>query len=258
MTDPNIQTHEKTGITLIHIPGGPFFFGEKEPRTKVSESMVETAANLYSEEYREIDLPDFWIGRTPVTNAQYKLFLDANSDYPVPYVIPRNHTLDGEHLPKDDYAWNPETRTYGEGRGELPVVNVNWRDAVKFCEWAGLTLPTEIQWEKAARGTDGRLYPWGDDWREGVCNTADAGLGQTSPVGQFSPAGDSPFGVTDMIGNVWEWTLTLYKRGDEDNYIVRGSCWQDRQPMPQIPLARYKYRPDMISSTKYGFRVIIL
>jgi formylglycine-generating enzyme required for sulfatase activity len=92
-----------------------------------------------------------------------------------------------------------------------PVVYVTWIEARTFCQWVGGDLPTETQWEKAARGTDGRIYPWGNDAI--TCERANYGgcSGDTMPVGQHSPAGDSPYGVADMAGNVWEWTSSLYR-----------------------------------------------
>lgn len=108
-----------------------------------------------------------------------------------------------------------------------PAVNVSWYDAMTFCHWLtfqwtrqgkldneeAVCLPTEAQWEKAARGTDGRLYPWGDFFDPVRCNYEGSGLDTTTPVGQYSPAGDSPYGCQDMAGNVWEWTLSLWGRG---------------------------------------------
>ncbi|MGD8455755.1 MAG: SUMF1/EgtB/PvdO family nonheme iron enzyme [Anaerolineales bacterium] len=88
-----------------------------------------------------------------------------------------------------------------------PVVHVSWEDATAFAACTGRRLPSQEEWEKAARGTDGRKYPWGN-WREGSCNTEDAKIGTTSPVGQFSPIGDNPYGCVDMSGNVFEWTAS--------------------------------------------------
>jgi formylglycine-generating enzyme required for sulfatase activity len=97
-----------------------------------------------------------------------------------------------------------------------PVRYVTWRDALAYCRWLSertglpVTLPSEAEWEKAARGTDGRIYPWGDeDPTADLCNFAD-NVGNTSPVGNYSPMGDSPYGCADAAGNVWEWTRSLW------------------------------------------------
>ncbi len=126
----------------------------------------------------------FFAARMPVTNAHYALFVEKTQHKP-----PRH--------------WEGK---YPHEIAERPVVNVTWHDAAAYAEWAGARLPTEEEWEKAARGYDGREYPWGE-WAEGRCNTYEEGIRDVSPVGQFSPTGDSPYGLQDAAGNVWEWTV---------------------------------------------------
>ena len=160
---PNLRLHEKSGLEFIRIPAGDFIYGEEK---------------------RTIYLPEYWISKTPVTNAHYGRFI-ADTGYDAP-----------RH-------WQNQT-TYPAALADHPVVHVSWSDVVAYCEWADIGLPSEEQWEKAARSTDGRTYPWGNDWRENHCNSREAGIGGTSRVGQFSPQGDSPYGCVDMSGNVWE------------------------------------------------------
>jgi formylglycine-generating enzyme required for sulfatase activity len=128
---------------------------------------------------RRVYLDAYWMYETEVTNAQYAEFVGGNT------------TL-----------------------VEHPVKNVTWHDAVAYCAWAGGRLPTEAEWEKAARGTDGRTYPWGDSWNASNANSSHAadGYDQTAPVGSF-PGGASPYGLLDMAGNVWEWVGDWYASG---------------------------------------------
>ena len=143
----------------------------------------------------------FFAARTPVTNAQYARFVAET----------------GRALP-EHWRGRPSPTELADH----PVVNVSWHDAVAYAEWAGARLPTEQEWEKAARGYDGREYPWGA-WAEGRCNAAEAGIGETSPVGRFSPDGDSPYGLQDAAGNVWEWTASEWGVRSESRVVRGGS-----------------------------------
>jgi formylglycine-generating enzyme required for sulfatase activity len=181
---------QKTGKEMVRVPAGKFLFGEAK---------------------RELELPEFWIDRTPVTNAEYKRFLDANPEYPVPFTT---------EVWAQMYNWDQRSRTFPPGADHHPVVLVTQYNAADYAEWAGVRLPTEREWEKAARSTDGRKYPWGA-WDDGYCNTVETGVMTTTPVEHYSPAGDSPYGCADMAGNVWEWTATE----DDVGPIVRGGSF---------------------------------
>ena len=158
---------------------------------------------LYGDDKQTVYLDEFSIARTPVTNRQYEALVNAT----------------GYKRPKH---W--EVRRVHANLMNHPVVYVSWHDAQAFCEWAGVFLPTEHQWEKAARGTDGRTYPWGDEWmNERLCNYG-KNVGTTTPVGRYSPQGDSPYGLVDMAGNVREWCDDWY---DERTRVVRGGSWPD-------------------------------
>jgi formylglycine-generating enzyme required for sulfatase activity len=107
-------------------------------------------------------------------------------------------------------------------------VQVSWHDAVAYAEWAGVRLLTEQEWEKAARGMDGRIYPWGDEFDPAWCNTDESNIGTTTPVGRYSPDGDSPCRCADMAGNVWEWTASEWKPGSVYRVLRGGSGGDDR------------------------------
>jgi len=181
---------------VVHVPAGEFLRGsqERDKRALASEKPQ-----------RQIYLDEYWIGKYPVTNAQYAVFVEVTGRRPP------DHWKDG-HPP--------------EGRENHPVVNVSWWDAMAYCRWlAELTgkpyrLPTEAQWEKAARGTDGQMYPWGNRWDSRRCNTREAHVGSTTPVGAYSPAGDSPYGCADMVGNVLEWVADWY----QEDYYTRSTA----------------------------------
>jgi formylglycine-generating enzyme required for sulfatase activity len=154
------------------------------------------------------------------------------------------------------------------------VVNVSWDDALAYCRWLSqvsgqsITLPSEAQWEKAARGDkDKRAYPWGDTWNKTKCNTAELGLGDTTPVGIF-PEGASPYGCLDMAGNVWEWTRSAYHEypydpadGREDLNgtdvlrVLRGGSWFIHGDGARVP-GRGRYYPLYRDDTD-GFRVMV-
>jgi len=177
---------------LITIPAGEFLMGDGK---------------------RQVYVEAFQIDKYPVTNAQYKRFLDANPDHPVPFV-------DTDWA--GPYNWDGAARSFPPDKAGHPVVLESWHDAVAYARWAGKRLPTEEEWEKAARGTDGREYPWGDrEPTPDLCNFG-GNVGGTTPVGRYSPQGDSPYGCVDMAGNVWEWTASDYSK---DSKVLRGGSW---------------------------------
>lgn len=168
-------------IEFVRVPAGRFLMGS-DPRDD---------PHLHSDEtpQRTVELKEYWISKFPITVAQYTLFTSA-MDQPTPFDFPQ--------------------------KSEFPITNVSWYDATVFCRWASdlgekqVRLPTEAEWEKAARGTDGRVYPWGDEFDSTRLNCADGKINNTTPVDKY-PNGSSPCGAFDMAGNVWEWTYDWYK-----------------------------------------------
>jgi eukaryotic-like serine/threonine-protein kinase len=171
------------GMTQIFIPAGTFFRGGMDVYRKHDEQPAQ-----------EIFISAFWMDQVEVTNGMYGLCVNAGICRPP--AQPRSDN-------RENYFGNPEFRDY-------PVVLVTWYDANAYCKWAGRRLPTEAEWERAARGDDKRNYPWGDELpNEFTANFMNL-VGDTSRVGSYAE-GASPFGVLDMAGNVWEWAADFYR-----------------------------------------------
>ncbi|NUM44892.1 MAG: SUMF1/EgtB/PvdO family nonheme iron enzyme [Anaerolineales bacterium] len=192
---------------MIRIPAGIFVMGTNDEQAKHLKALgMQEEYIQWQQPQHQVELSEYWIGKFPITNREYQFFVREAGHKPP-------HHWDGDQYP--------------EGQGEHPVVYVSWSDASAYCQWLTgkvgdktkiYRLSTEAEWEKAARGTDGRMYPWGNEWAAGKCNSEDAGIGSTTPVGQYSPAGDSPFGCADMAGNVWEWCSDFW---NEKEYVQR-------------------------------------
>ena len=160
----SIITWPNDGKDMIYIPGGSFTMGTNN-------------GDASHQPEHEVYVADFYLDRWPVTNAEYKKFID-DTDYPVPdYNVSWCDTK--------IYNWDSEQRTYPIEKADHPVVLVSWEDAMAYAAWAGKRLLTEAEWERAARGIEGRRYPWGNAFTSGLCNSKEAELGQTSSVGHF-------------------------------------------------------------------------
>ena len=243
---------------MVSIPAGEFIMGVSDEQIKdLVESETDWAVNWYDHDLFLVEQPQhrvrvnsFALGRFPVTNAEYQRFVWENGSY-----VPR--------------GWS--AFHYDEALAQHPVVGISVMDAWTYCQWLSRTLgqkyrlPTEAEWEYACRGVNGQMYPWGnafDPWR---CNTKESGKRGTTAVDEYTPGGDSPFGVIDMIGNVWEMTSSLLrpypydpKDGREDHnkrggFVIRGGSWYYSHK-----LARCTSResvPPTYTSHALGFRL---
>jgi formylglycine-generating enzyme required for sulfatase activity len=197
----------------------------------------------------------FYMAKHPITNTWYERFVEAAGHSPPPH-------------------WRGPTMPMG--KENHPVVNVTWYEGRAYCRWLAeetdqvVRLPTEAEWEKAARGSDMRMYPWGPQFDVGKCNVLDSGIRTATPVGQYSPQGDSPYGVCGMAGNVWEWTYSMYKpypyRADDGREdpeaagprVLRGGSFGSGRDFARVS-SRFAYDPDKHSFYgDNGFRIVMM
>jgi len=248
---------------MVRIPAGKFLMGSTPEQAK---RVVKDGPEISKADWKKwveweqpqhiVELSEYSIGKYPLTNREYQAFV-----HEAKYKSPEG--WDGDQYP-------PE-------KGDHPVVSVSWEDAASFCKWLSektgkaYRLPTEAEWEKAARGSDGLIYPWGDEFDPKKCNMDESGIGDTSPVGQFSPQGDSPYGCVDMAGDVWEWCADWF---DENEYkkredgvkdpqgpkdgnkrVLRGGSFSDNRGDVRCA---YRRRPSRNPFNRYrGFRVVV-
>lgn len=157
-------------------------------------------------------LPDFWIARTTVTVTQFTQFVKATGYLTTAEVLGKSYVATGARFQWVQGAYWAQPQGPGsniEQKGDHPVTCLSWYDTLAFCQWAGVRLPSEAEWEKAARGADGKLYPWGNGQPDRTRCNFNATVRDTMPVGSF-PEGASPYQLLDMAGNVWEWTRSLW------------------------------------------------
>ncbi len=236
-------------LELVRVPAGEFLMGSDPIKDEDAQSGEYPQHRVYVSEY--------YIGKYPMTNEQYAAFVKATK-----HKAPENWK-EGKIPP---------------GKENHPVVNISWDDVVTFCQWLSqatgqpFRLPTEAEWEKAARGMDGRIYPWGNEWNPIRLNSREKGPRDTTPVGKYSPDGDSPYGAADMAGNVWEWCADWY---DKEEYqrrartvmqdpqgpsqgqyrVLRGGTWGSHQAHPRCA-CRGGYPPDHWDNFR-GVRVAV-
>ena len=194
-----------------------------------------------------VNIPAFYMDKTEVTNEQFKAFLDATGYKPE---FPAN------------FLKHWQNGTYPAGRAKHPVVWVSVEDARAYAAWAGKRLPSEVEWQRAAQGTDGRDWPWGS-WYDPAKANMDSD--DTMPVGSY-PKGASPYGCLDMAGNVWEWTDSVQSDGYHyfswirggSYFFAKGSRWyMEGGPVPNYQRAKFwMMTPALNRSSSIGFRCV--
>jgi len=195
---------------MVYIPAGEFIMGSDKSKDNLASDDELPQRNVY--------LDGYWIYKHEVTVAQYRKFCQDT----------------GQQMPSaPSWGW----------QDDHPIVRVTWSDAGAYCKWASVELPTEAQWEKAARSTDGRIWPWGNEWDASKCNNIVTGPKKTTPVGSY-PAGASPYGLMDMAGNLWEWCADWYDKkyyasapdrnppgpASGTRRVLRGGSWGNVNP----------------------------
>ncbi len=266
-------------LGFVDVPAGPFLMGTPAEDVPALLKRYRGERDWYRDETPQssVDLPAYYVARYPVTHAQYWAFAQdtghktpqAQGDWARPY-----EWRDGQPPPQ---------------RLDQPVVLVTWHDARAYCAWLTarlrawqgtpqplaarlrekgwvVRLPTEAEWEKAARGTDGRAFPWGESPDPNRANYDDTGIGTTSAVGCF-PGGASPYGVLDMSGNVWEWCQSLYKEypykpkdgreklDDNGLRVLRGGAFVNGERY--VRCASRSWRGPDYRSYHVGFRLVV-
>lgn len=264
---PVVWSSETLEPEMVLIPAGSFIAGSSDlERSLYRVPRHEMTAHT-------VHLATFWIGRYEVTNDQYASFMNDGG-----YTTPSFWSDEGWNA-RTQYNWKEPRRWrdkdyHGRFPQILPVSAVSWYEAQAYCHWLSIRteksyrLPTELEWEKAARGEDGRIFPWGNEWNTNRCNwygylgevtqnTKDtdsfAGL---SPIGSFED-GKSPYGCYDMAGNVLEWCSDIWSQNEPYYRVYRGGCFFSNNPR----LLRCAWRggtyPDIghVYWGKIGFRV---
>ncbi len=258
---PRVAERQVFEPQMLRIPAGKFIMGTTKEQAEKVLAGVSNKADwqkylAWEQPRHEVELSEYLIGKYPVTNREYQFFVREGGKAP--------------------QGW--DDGQYPSEKGDHPVVNVSWNEAQQYCKWLSektkknYALPSEAQWEKAARGEDGRIYPWGDEFDPAKTNINEAKIGDTSPVGQFSPQGDSRYGCVDMVGNVWEWCADWFDENEYKNRktvvkdpagpqkgsfrVLRGGSFDSVRISARSAL-RYRNSPDR-DFRNYGFRLVLL
>jgi formylglycine-generating enzyme required for sulfatase activity len=272
------RCHAQPGFTFI--PGGEFLSGsdptERDYAYRISAAVSASTPEAITEAEQTLrdlgwfdreptrtteTLDTFCLGTNLVTQAEYSEFVMATG-HRAPDISAAEYQAQGflvhPYAAVTPYRW--QNGQYPQDRALHPVVLVSYEDALAYATWRGqrdnlrYRLPTALEWEKAARGTDGRYFPWGSDWQANGTNWAGTGIAGTSAIAAF-PLSRSSYGVEDMAGNVFEYTATLQDRQGQQVSIMKGCSWDDS---PGFCRAAYRHtRPIASRHILFGFRLVL-
>ncbi len=232
-----LQPRQALGLSLGRI-GDPRILDCRDPAGYVR---IPSGRYPFQKDWIEIE-DTYGLSRYPVTNSQFEKFIEDGG-----YQTQVHWSDEGWKWLQKARVTEPrfyhDHRYYGLNQ---PVVGVSWYEAEAFCRWAGGRLPSEREWEAAARGREARVYPWDGPWEDGICNTKESGLGTTSPVGLFPRSRQADFGLEDLAGNVWEWV--------SGERLLRGGSWGSGSRNARAAI-RVNYPDDR--DYFIGFRVLL-
>jgi formylglycine-generating enzyme required for sulfatase activity len=255
------------GLSFVQLAAGAFLMGTPESQLSALARAYGGTRESYREEspQHQLELPAYQIATLPVTNALFHDFIDHGGYQRLELWDEAGWQAREREGWQEPLAWRNELLN----GARQPLVGVSWYEARAFCHWlaakcaAPFRLPSEAEWERAARGDDGRVFPWGDTWEQVRATTRETGLGATTEVGALDNA--SPAGCRDMAGNIWEWTATLdapYPYRSEDGRenpllpgrrILRGGCYANPHGFARCA-CRFRLRPELRNAF-LGFRL---
>ncbi len=242
VTKSNIKQNIPKDMVLV--PEGPFLMGSTEEDI---EKLLELDRNVEAGRFevevpqREVNLSAYLIDKYPVTNAEYKKFIESGGYEQREFWS----KLGWDYVLLSKPLDNGDLSSVMDGEDDCPVVNVSWYEAEAFANYIGKRLSTEAEWEKAARGTDGRVYPWGNEFDKSKINSAESKIEKPTPVTKYSQS-TSEYGCFDMVGNVWEWTADWY-----DSQYYR--CAPDKDPQGPAKAENEPFfgRPEEVGTSIY-------
>ncbi len=244
--EQSISGIEKQGIQKSGRAKNPF------AQMPVGMARVPKGSFLYGDQNIPVVIDhDYWIDQYPVTNQKYGEFVLAGG-----YEHQQCWSTEGWQWKMKVNITAPDPTSWDDtkwNKPNQPIVGVSYHEAEAYAKWIGKRLPSEQEWEKAARGEGGRQYPWGEEFDLNKCNSKETGIGHTMPVSQY-PNGVSPYGCHDMAGNVWEWCANRHDKQKNDSRVIRGGSWGSKLENLRAPKRDWDFTD--VRDDSLGFRLV--